>query len=299
MSTARSPITLEPRAVRGFGTVLVAAVLFGAMAVFVRLACREMPSGQVAFVRFAGSLAVLLLLTRGRGLRPRPGQLGRVLLRGLLGAGSIALYYRAIHDSGAGLATLVYGVYPVWTALFAGLVVGERADGRLGLALGLSAVGLAVVLGPGLAVRDAALTGALPAVVASVLAGGAVATARQLRLTETSVLVTTHFMAVGAAVTLPLLAVGPALRPSPALLGVLVGVVLTSLGGQLLLHEGLGFMSATEGSLAAATSVGVAAALQVVWLGEHLSGHAVLGAGLLFGAVAVAAGAGPVRVDSP
>ena len=155
-------------------------------------------------------------------------------------------------------------------------------------------MGVGVVLGPGVELGGATLSGGLAAVAAAVFAGGAVTSARQLRLSETSVLVTTHFMGVGAVVTAPAILRG--LPPiSPVVFLVLAGVVLTSLGGQLLLHEGLGFVSATEGSLAAATSVAVATGLQAVWLGEQIGRASLLGAGLLFAAVAVAAGRGSAR----
>ena len=99
--------------VRALGIVVVAAVLFGMMAVLVRVACREMPPGQVTWIRFAGSFAVLLLAARGRSLRPSPGKYGRILLRGLLGACSISLYYYAIAEVGAGLATRSHHVVAV------------------------------------------------------------------------------------------------------------------------------------------------------------------------------------------
>jgi len=277
------------------GTVLVSATLFGLMAVLVGVACRSLPATQVAFVRFAGSLVVLLAVTRGRGLRPTPGKSLQVVLRGLLGAGSIVLYYRAIHDAGAGFATLLFSVYPVWTALFATTLGGEHVTARLIAALVLGVAGVSVVLGPGVELGGATLSGGLAAVAASVFAGGAVTSARQLRLTETAMLVTTHFMAVGAVVTAP--AVLREVAPmSPALLLVLGGVVLTSLGGQLLLHEGLGFVSATEGSLAAATSVAVATGLQAAWLGERIGAAGLAGAVLLLAAVGVAAGRSPASV---
>ena len=279
---------------RGMGVVLVAATLFGMMAVLVGVACRNLPATQVAFVRFAGSLLVLLAVTRGRGLRPTPGKVFHILLRGLLGAGSIVLYYHAIRAAGAGFATLLFSVYPVWVALFAATLGGERLDARLVVSLALGVVGVGVVLGPGVELGGATLSGGLAAVAAAVFAGGAVTSARQLRLSETSVLVTTHFMGVGAVVTAPAILRG--LPPiSPVVFLVLAGVVLTSLGGQLLLHEGLGFVSATEGSLAAATSVAVATGLQAVWLGEQIGRASLLGAGLLFAAVAVAAGRGSAR----
>jgi S-adenosylmethionine uptake transporter len=274
--------------VHGVAVVLAAAVLFGAMAVLVRVACREMAAGQVACVRFAGSLLVLLVLSRGRGLRPTPGKWARVVVRGLLGAGSIVLYYHAIAEAGAGLATLLYSIYPVWTAVIARPLVGERVDGSLAVALALSIAGVAAVLAPAVDVRAVGLSGGAAAIVASLFAGAAVASARQLRLTETTLVVTTHFMAVGTVVTAPAFLGGVA-PVSAATVAALAGVVLTSLGGQLLLHQGLGFMPAVQGSLAAATSVAVAAGLQAVWLGEHLGRETALGAFLIVAAVGIAA----------
>ena len=101
-------------------------------------------------------------------------------------------------------------------------------------------------------------------------------------------LVTTYFMAVGATMTAPTLLLGiPSV--SAGLLCVLSGVVLTSVGGQVLLHQGLGFTPATQGSLAAATSVVTAVVLQAACLGEHLSRHSVVGAGCMIAAVGLAA----------
>jgi drug/metabolite transporter (DMT)-like permease len=274
--------------VHGVGVILVASVLFGIMAVCVRLAARDMAASQIAFVRFIGSLLVLLAVTRGRGLRPRPGNGLWVLLRGVLGAGAITLYYRGIQGAGAGLATLLNCTYPVFTALFASGLMGEALDARLGVALVLNLAGVAIVLGPGAEVGSATMSGGLSALGAAVLAGGAVATARELRASESALLVTTHFMAIGAAVTAPTLLLG--VPPVSAWLAfVLAGVVLTSVGGQVLLHQGLGFAPATQGSLAAATSVITAAALEAACLGEHLSGHSLLGAGCMITAVTLAA----------
>src|SRR5262245_34952581 len=130
---------------RGVGVILLSSLLFGAMAVFVRAASRAMPAGQIAFIRFLGSLAVLLALRRGRSLRP-VGTIGRVLLRGLLGASAILLYYRGIQGAGAGLATLLHCTYPIWTALFATTLMGEQVDLPLGIAIALCLSGIGVVV---------------------------------------------------------------------------------------------------------------------------------------------------------
>ncbi len=288
MTAIELPIDRRTVLLHGVGVILVASILFGAMAVCVRFAARDMAASQIAFVRFCGSLAVLMGVTRGRGLRPRPGNLGRILLRGVLGASAIILYYRGIQGAGAGLATLLNCTYPVFTAVFAGALMGESFDARLGAALILNLVGVVIVFAPGADLGPAVLWGGISAVGAAVLAGGAVATARELRASENALLITTYFMAVGAALTAPTALFGvPNL--SGELLLALGGVVLTSVVGQFLLHQGLGFAPATQGSLAAATSVVTAAVLGAACLGEHLGAHGLFGAGCMIVAVGLAA----------
>ena len=273
--------------VHGVGVILLASVLFGAMAVCVRVTTREMAAVQVAFVRFSGSLVILLVVTRGRALRPRAGNLRRVLLRGILGACAIVLYYRGIQGAGAGLATLLNCTYPVFTALFATLLMGEQIGLRLAAALVLNVIGVTTIVGSGWRLGPAVVSGGLSALASAVFAGGAVATARELRLQESALLITTYFMAVGMLLTAPALVLTlPAL--SPGLLLILGAVVLTSVSGQLLLHQGLGFAPATHGSLAAATSVVTASLLEAAVLGEHLSAHSLVGAGFMLAAVALA-----------
>lgn len=279
----------------GTAMILLASVMFGAMAVCVRAATAALPPLQVAFVRFAGSLAVLLLVSRGRNLRPRPGNLGPLLARGLLGAGAIGLYYVAIARAGAGLATLLQCTYPVATAVIAALWMGERLSARIAAAIGLNLLGVVIVAGPGAGQGPDVALGCLAALGSAVFAGGAVATARRLRGSETAVLITTYFMAVGAGVTAPALLSGVPPVPAP-LAAALAGVVLTSVAGQWLLHHGLGFTTATRGSVAAATSVVTAAGLEALVFGGGIGIRLVLGAVCTVGAVAlVTAGAAQGR----
>lgn len=272
----------------GIGVILVSSVLLGAMAVAVRVVTREMDAGQVAFIRFLGSLLVLLALRGGRSLRPR-GTLPPVLMRGLFGGGAILLYYRAIAGAGAGLGTLLHCTYPIWTTVIATTLLRERFDARLGAALGLFLVGIGIVVGPGADLAHASTVGSLYALAASMLAGAAVSTARQLRAVESAYLITTYFMAVGTLLTAPSLLLG--LPPlTPTLLLVLSVVVVTSVAGQLLLHVGLGFAPAIQASLAAATAVVSATAFAALFLGEHLDTHTLIGAGVLVVAIGLAVG---------
>ena len=281
----------------GLGPLLLASVLFGAMAVCVQLAGRHMGAVQVACVRFAGSFVVLLVATRARELWPRSARLGRLVLRGLLGAMSISCYYGGISRAGAGLATLLYGTYPVWTAVWAVVLEGDRLTARIVTALLVNLAGAVLVLGGGLQLGPGAVVGAAWALLGGVLAGGAVTTAAHLRRTESASLVTIYFMAVGAILTAPSLLNG--LPPLSAPLAVaLVGVVLTSVGGQWLLHHGLGYTSATTASLAAATSVVTAACLQALVVGGQLDARLAAATLCMLLAIALAASGRPVTAIS-
>ena len=275
----------------GIGIILVSSVLFGMMAVCVRFASRQMSFAQIAFVRFTGALLVLLAFRRGTNLRPRAGNLPRVLLRGLLGGSAILLYFRAIQGAGAGFATLLHCTYPIYTALFASALLGEQLGVRIGIALLLNLGGAVVMLGPAAHLDQATFNGGLSALAASVLAGGAVAAARHLRASESAYLITAYFMAVGTVLTAPAL-----LLPAPALslplAGALAATVLTSVAGQFLLHHGLGFADAIQGSLACATTVVSTAVFEALFLGDVLGSNALIGAALFVTAVTLAASSG-------
>lgn len=269
--------------------ILAAALLLGTMTVCVRVASREMSIPQIVFFRFCGALVLLVLVGRGRNLWPERQMVPALVLRGIVGTAAIVLYFRGIQTAGAGLATLLHCTYPVYTALFATLLLGERLSRRVAIALALSVVGALAILGPSASLGRGTVLGGLYAALASVLAGGAVTAARHLRGTESALRITTWFMAVGMLLTAPWLLRGlPAFTPT--LTAALAATVVTSAAGQFLLHQGLGFTTATQGSLAAATTVVTAATLEALFLGSSLTAGMLVGGTLLIAAVALAAG---------
>jgi len=257
------------------------------MAVCVRIATRTMEPAQVAFVRFLGSFVLLLVLSRGQGLRPRAESHVRLAARAVLGTVAISLYFVGIGWAGAGLATLLHSTHPVWTAFFSVLFMGEAFTPRIALALGANVLGAAAVVGTELAVGTQVGLGCAAALTAGMLAGGSVATASTLRRTESATLITTYFMGIGSVILAPSLLVG--MPPwSAGLVVTLVAVVFTSAAGQWLLHHGLGFTTPVAGSLTAATSIVTASGLEALAIGVHVPARVALAAAFMVTAVGLA-----------
>ena len=275
----------------GLAPLLASSVLFGAMAVSVKVATRWMSPVQVACLRFAGSFLLLLIATRGRGLAPAPGNLFRVVLRGAVGACAITLYFVGIDGAGAALAALLQSTYPVFAATLAVPLLGERFTRRTAAALLLDLVGAALVVGGEIRLAPGLVPGMLAAAGAAVLSGAAIATARGLRASESASLITTWFMAIGALATAPSLARGlPPLHRELVL--ALACVVVFSVAAQWLLHHSLGHHSAARASLVAATGVVTAAVLEGLLLGRGLDRPTLAGAVLMLLAVGIASGGG-------
>lgn len=272
---------------RGVGVIALASLLFGVMTVCVRAVTGDMLPLQVVFWRFFGSTLILFAGSGVSGLRPQSASVRVLILRGLLGASAIALWFTGIRDVGAATATMLHSTYPLWATLVSVLFLGERFGWRIGVALLINLAGIALVVGPTDASRPDALRGALCSLVAGMFAGAAVATARRLRSLESASVITMWFMLTGALVTAPSLFLGtPAWSPSLCV-GLLL-VATTSVAGQWLLHHGLGFTTAAQGSLAAATSIVSSGVLEHWWFGTTVSGHIVLGGALMVTAVALA-----------
>ena len=198
---------------RGVGVIVLASLLFGAMTVCVRSVAQEMAPLQVTFWRFFGSTLLLLLGSGWTSLRPAAAPMRVLILRGLLGAAAISLWFTGIRDIGAATATLLHSTYPLWATLLSVLVLGERFGWSIGVALGLNLVGIAVVVGPADASRPYAIRGALCSLAAGMFAGAAVATARQLRAQENASVITLWFMVTGTVVTAPSFHCDPSWSP--------------------------------------------------------------------------------------
>ncbi len=265
---------------------LLAAALFAVMAVAVRAISARIPGPQIAFVRFATGLVVVAVLARFWRLELRPRRWGWLASRGLAGGLAVVAYFVCIEHVGVGVATLLNHTGPVWSLLFAWLLLGERPGVRALAALGLTMVGVALVVGGGTAGGGWFGIGRweLVGVFSAAATGVAVTSIRAVRRpsadglpVEGSWTVFLSFTALGLVSTLPFL-LGRWVDPTPREWGILLGAAAASIVAQLAMTRALAFLTAVGSGIVLQLTV-VLSLLGGLWIyGEELSTRTALGA---------------------
>jgi drug/metabolite transporter (DMT)-like permease len=275
---------------RANASAALAAVLFGASVVAVRVAVRDVPPVSLAVLRFGQGgllLAAILPVVAPRYLRTR---WDRLLRFGLLGLVLFALFPLTfnigLQYTEASRGAVMLATMPIWSALL-GRVIGERLAWRQVVGVGLSVVGIALAfLEPGRAIGGDAmrlvgdglllLTGLLGALYGLI--------AKRVLAVDSAATVTTYAMLIGTVLLLPA-AVVEGLVPAIGRLELdrqVLGLVvfLGVLGGAaafLLWTWALSRLTPTQVAVYVNLNPIVAALLGILLLGERRSGLFLLG----------------------
>ncbi len=267
------------------------------MAVLAKLASARLPGPEVAFVRFlvgVGAWAVASLRVRMRA-RNKWG----LFLRGAYGGSAVLLYFLAIAHLPVGIATLLNYTAPVFTAVYAAVVLGEAITAATLGALALTTVGVVLVIvgtsPPGsLGLGPWQLVG----LASAMLSGAAVATIREVRKTDGAWEIFAAFCLAGALITGPPAVLGW-VSPRPVEWMELAGVGLTSVLAQLLMTYALRYVrAAVAGVIAQLTPV---ASLALGWalFAERPGTLALVGASVALAGVTFGTSLAPAHAPDP
>jgi drug/metabolite transporter (DMT)-like permease len=271
---------------RAILALLSAAVFFGASTVASKAALDRVPPVTLAFERFGIALAVLLVLCRRAGVRPRFGRLPV-----LLGVTGIALPYVSQnlglqHATAVDTTLVIEGGIPIVTAILGRAVLKERLTGRRLAALLLSVAGIAtVVLFGATGHGEFSRLGSLLAFGAATSFAAYTVIGRRLFGDGFSLSVLTGSIVVGVLVLAPCAAVemalsGPgAMRASDGLLLLYLGIG-GSAGTQLLWARGMADLAAAEVAVFGTLMPVVGISAAAVFLGEAIT-FVQIGGGLL------------------
>ncbi len=139
--------TLDQTAKSVFAMVC-AAISFGVMATFVKLACQSIPSLEVVFVRSVlGSIMIGAMIWKERaswiGKNPKI-----MVLRGIFGFLALSMHFYAISKLNLGIAVMLNYTAPIFVVIFARLVLKERTTWVVKMAIFFSFLGLYLLAAP-------------------------------------------------------------------------------------------------------------------------------------------------------
>ena len=251
--------------------VAVGAFFFSLMTLGVKLAGARLPSQEIVLVRGVISLLLTWAMLRRAGVTARTERPWMMMLRGLFGFGALSCVYYAAVNLPLAEATVFQYMNPIWTALLAAWLLGERMRPReAGLVLA-ALLGVVIIARPSfLFARGASeldLFAVAVALTGSMCSGAAYVTVRQLGRTEHALTIVFWFTLVTVPAAIPGTLAG-ALWPTPREWLLMLFVGATAQGGQVFLTRGLQREAAGRATAAGYTQIVFAALWGALFFGD-------------------------------
>ena len=231
--------------------MLGAALGFSVMSLLVKVASAGFPTMELVFARSAFMAVLTFAALRRAGASPLGVDRRTLFLRGAVGATALSFFYFGIGRLPLGDAVTIQYTAPVWTALIAALVLGERIRPLVlaGAALSLAGVGLvarpSALFGAGAALDG---LGVLAVAAAAVLSGLAYTYVRKLRQTDRPMAIIFYLSWIGVVGSLPFALSGAWVWPSGGQWALLLAIGLATHGGQVGLTKGMARLEAGTAS---------------------------------------------------
>lgn len=270
---------------------VTAGSLWGAAFLFGKLAFTELPVSHIALYRFTIATMVLLPVALVRRVWPRKQDIPHFLLTGFLIAPmTFLLQYRGLALTTASSAALIIGTFPPLLALAAMWFTGEKLSPRGWLAIGVSTLGVVVVVGlPGAGhnwLGDGLVFLSMIVVVAWVLLS------KPLIKRYTALIATAYLMFFGTLTLLPLSLIWDGVPRLDVSASVMASVITLGLACSALTFAlwnwGMNYIAASRAGIYTNIEPVVGVLLSVLFLRESLKPGMIVGGLLIItGAIAI------------
>lgn len=260
----------------GYSSLYASATIFALTSVFVKLASGAFSGFFISATRFViGIVLCLAVLFRTYG-GVKVVNRKAIILRGIIGAMSMALTYAAIAFTGPGRASLLSNMYPLFVPIFGAVFFGERFHKKTLGSLALCTLGAILVMRDG---SGASMTGDFLALGSCVCAAIAVNFVRLASKTENPFVIYLSPCVFG----LPLFLFAPLPQTVPAPLSIffLVAVGVGAFTAQSLMAHGYKSVPAGRGSLVFYWETALTVLLGALLTGERFNLSFALGLGFI------------------
>jgi drug/metabolite transporter (DMT)-like permease len=271
----------------GIRYMAAGAFFFSLMSLLVKVAGERLPSQQIVLARAAIRRVVTYGALRHAGVSPWGSERRLLVARGMVGFVGLSGFYYAVVKLPLADATVIQYTNPIFAALIAVPVLGERLRLREAASVLVCLVGVVLVMRPGF-LLGSVLPGGLDPVavgvglVGALGSGAAYVFVRKLGATEPPLVIIFYFALVSVLAALPLGLFG-ALWPTPLEWLVLLGVGVTTQLGQLSITRGLALERAGRATGVGYLQIVFAAVWGALFFAELPDAGTVLGAALIVG----------------
>jgi len=276
----------------GVRFMLGSALAFSVMSALVKYAGARLASQELVFARSVVAIAISVALLRRAGVHTLGTRRWLLLARGIWGYAALSCGFYAMTMLPLAEATMIQYLHPVFTAMLAAVVLGERADRSLAASVLLGSAGVLLVTRPSF-LFDAGGVALHPLGVAAAL-GGALLTAvayvgvRELARTEHPLVIVLWFPLVSLPASLPA-TVASGVWPRGFEWLVLLGVGVFAQIGQVCLTRGLALEPAGRAMAISYVQIAFATLWGVLFFGEVPGVATLLGSLLVICGTAIGA----------
>lgn len=220
----------------------VASFFFSLMSLLVKTTGQRIPVAEVVLARAFVAVGLTWLYLRRRGISPWGHRRRLLVLRGLLGFGALLCFFYSVVHLPLADATVLQYTNPIFAALIAALLLGERLRAFEGACVAASLTGVLLVarptflFGAGPTQLDPVAVGA--ALLGALFSAAAYVVVRALTKTEEPLVIVFYFAVLSLVGSLPLAALEPVLPTGTEWLA-LLGVGISTQLGQVYLTKGL------------------------------------------------------------
>ena len=266
-------------AVRGIGFMVLACALFGVMHVGVRHVTQSIHPFVAAFFRNFLGLLVLAPSFITHGWRPlRTRRLGLHCLRAALNVVAMLTFFYALSITPVALVQALAFTSPLFSAVLAILLLGERVRARRITAIAVGFAGALLIIRPGIQPVE---LGPVLVLVSSAVWGYTVIVIKSLSRTDSAVTITAYMLLLMSPMTL-VCALFVWTWPSTGELVMLAGIGVSGTLAQMCMAQSLRLAETTVVLPFDFTKLIWGALLAWVAFGELIDGWTLLGAMVIF-----------------